>query len=439
MEPADNSGDETVERDATRPGMSPQLAELHRRISRVRAEGLNTVDAATLLQDLETAHEELRVADEEVRSQQEQIAGLLASHRLTRWQHERVLAALPVAVLTTNRRGLMQSVNAAAAGLMNMGVDAMLRTPIFVLVAEADRHLLREEVARLSRDGGSFQHVVSLLPRDRDPVVREAFGSMVERELDAEITWVLLAATPESRETLEEGSDLPRALVRLTTLASLGVAPEGVVQRAAELCQRALGDRVSLSVLVGAPDAPQVVATTSKIAQDFDGAQMTAGEGPSRSCYEAGALVVSSDARSDSRWTRLLPSIASLPIGAVVAAPIRHGDDVVGALSVYGAPGAEPAPRLQETTELLATAVASVLQEIGMREELETLASDMQTALLSRAVIDQAKGIVMADRRCTADEAFEHLVRLSSTRHMKLRDVAESLVQQASSRGGPTQ
>jgi AmiR/NasT family two-component response regulator len=55
----------------------------------------------------------------------------------------------------------------------------------------------------------------------------------------------------------------------------------------------------------------------------------------------------------------------------------------------------------------------------------------MQRALESRATIDQAKGIVMADRRIDAKAAFDHLVRLSSTRHLKLREIAQEIVDRA--------
>jgi AmiR/NasT family two-component response regulator len=86
--------------------------------------------------------------------------------------------------------------------------------------------------------------------------------------------------------------------------------------------------------------------------------------------------------------------------------------------------------------ELLAGAVSNVLQELELRDELRTLAADMENALSSRAVIDQAKGIVMADKHISADEAFEHLTELSSTLHIKLRDLARMLVDEAGSGPG---
>jgi AmiR/NasT family two-component response regulator len=52
----------------------------------------------------------------------------------------------------------------------------------------------------------------------------------------------------------------------------------------------------------------------------------------------------------------------------------------------------------------------------------------MQAAMESRAVIEQAKGIIMGDRRCTADEAFRILRKLSQDTNRKVRDVAAALV-----------
>jgi AmiR/NasT family two-component response regulator len=66
-------------------------------------------------------------------------------------------------------------------------------------------------------------------------------------------------------------------------------------------------------------------------------------------------------------------------------------------------------------------------------ETQRTVAQHMQAAMLSRAVIEQAKGIIMAQRRCTADEAFAILSKISQDTNRKVRDVAASLVAHAAS------
>jgi len=57
-----------------------------------------------------------------------------------------------------------------------------------------------------------------------------------------------------------------------------------------------------------------------------------------------------------------------------------------------------------------------------------SLADQMTTAMQTRSVIEQAKGVIMGGRRCNAEEAFAVLVKVSQTSHRKLRDVAQSII-----------
>jgi PAS domain S-box-containing protein len=415
----------------SRAGLSPQLEQLRERIAAARGREHPTVETAILLQDLETAHEELRVADEEVRAQQEQIAALLANNRLVQWQHERVLAALPVAVITTDRRGQIRSGNATAATLTGLRVDFLASRPVFSLFSDEDRGALREDLRRLNRDGGSFRRLVTLTPKRSDAVPAEVFASAPLGDDRGEVTWLLLRP-PDAVEDGPAAPHLPRALVDLTTLPSLGIGIGDMVHRAAELCQASLGDRVTLSLSAGPPLAPRALATTSRLAQELDGAQTAAGEGPAVICFEQGMVVVSSDIHIDARWPRLTTQAAGLGGGFVVAAPITSGDVVEGTFTVYGSPQGLPDGHLVQTAQIFAAAIAAVLHELDLRDELASLAEDMQSALASRATIDQAKGIIMAEKRCGPDEAFQHLVELSSTSHVKLREVAATMVARTS-------
>ncbi len=63
---------------------------------------------------------------------------------------------------------------------------------------------------------------------------------------------------------------------------------------------------------------------------------------------------------------------------------------------------------------------------------MATAARQMREAMASRAVIEQAKGIVMAQLRCTPDEAFLRLSKMSRNTNQKLRDIAATLVERAS-------
>jgi AmiR/NasT family two-component response regulator len=72
--------------------------------------------------------------------------------------------------------------------------------------------------------------------------------------------------------------------------------------------------------------------------------------------------------------------------------------------------------------------LAATLQSVDAYKSTATLAQNMAEAMRSRAVIEQAKGILMADERIDEDEAFRRLAKLSQTANLKLRDVARRLV-----------
>ena len=149
--------------------------------------------------------------------------------------------------------------------------------------------------------------------------------------------------------------------------------------------------------------------------------------------FEDTVPVVSDDVRADSRWPRLAPLVPS-EIRGVVSMPLEVGHRLAGVLNVYRTSD-EPAAALVEAVELAGATVAAGLYELEVRADLQRTAKDMESALASRAVIDQAKGIVMAHRRCSSDEAFAHLVELSSTQQKKLRVIAQELVSQAAGPG----
>lgn len=420
MEPAEATpGGEDVARWAT----------VRAKIQALESPPLDTDDAQALVQDLETAYEELRVADEEVRVQQDQITQLIEGQHVLRWQHERMMAVLPMPVIGTDAQGVIRSVNAAAATLVERRAGRLLGKPLLALVAPEDRSDLRRLLGRLVREGTGFRRVVTLLGAARRSISAEISVSRLPGP-SPEITWMLLVGADTERSDSHRGRELPEALSRLALIPTQVSEEHEALARAAGVCRECLGTGVAVSLSKGPPDQPAVLSSTSQLAQMFDGAQMAAGEGPCVTAFEEKVLVESRDVQRDQRW----PSLTEYAPGAVsgvVAAPLEVGEDVVGTLTVYVVEPTWPA-RLREDVEMLAATVAAVLFELGLKRELQDLATDLEQALTSRATIDQAKGIVMADRGVDAETAFEHLAQLSSTRHVKLRDLAQEIVDGAS-------
>ncbi|MDN4174437.1 ANTAR domain-containing protein [Nocardioides sp. SOB77] len=382
-------------------------------------------EVAALVAHLETAYEELRVADEEARAQHDHITRLVERENLLRWQQERMLAVLPVPVVTTDPDGIVRAVNAAAAGLLARRVSRLVGEPLLALLSADDRPDLRHFLDEGAEHDRTLRRVVTLEHRDLPAETVELQVTVFPGA--GEINWLVLGGHGQEPSRSEHAAHrMAPALVQLINLPGHVGSSSDALRAAVRTCADALGGGCAVSLVVGAPVAPEAVATSDETASACDGAQLAAGEGPCQAAYEVGEVVVCEDLAHDERW----PGFAArAPEGvqAVVSAPTDLGGRRTGALNVY-LPVAGPTATYVEGVVLLAAAIGSALHEIGLRGELERLSGDMQRALDSRATIDQAKGIVMAARRCTPDEAFAHLTDLASTRHVKLRELAAQIV-----------
>jgi GAF domain-containing protein len=226
------------------------------------------------------------------------------------------------------------------------------------------------------------------------------------------------------------GTRLGHALVDLVQARMPSASPESVAELA-RICQTAFSHPVAVSVTVGEPAAPTLVAAGSKLAQNLDGAQLVAGEGPCQLSWERRAPVHTSDLRNDPRWPRLASQLDGSPVCAVISVPLKGPDGPAGTLNVYSGYAAMVDESAVESAELLGTAVGEVLMRARHRLGLENATMHLETALISRATIDQAKGIIMARHGCDAEEAFRILAEASSSANVKLREVAERLVREA--------
>jgi GAF domain-containing protein len=205
----------------------------------------------------------------------------------------------------------------------------------------------------------------------------------------------------------------------------------GVLNKISELAQRAIPGAEEVSVTLVRGSGAYTAAYTDQTALILDEWQYEQGRGPCLDASQAAAVVSVPDTATDQRWpdwgtrARAAGVHSSLSIGL----PIQ--DAVVGALNIYGTkPDAfdDDAITLAQT---FAGYAAVAMANAHLYDTTATLAHHMQTAMESRAVIEQAKGIIMAERRCTPDEAFSVLAKLSQDTNRKLREVAAVLVDQA--------
>ena len=130
--------------------------------------------------------------------------------------------------------------------------------------------------------------------------------------------------------------------------------------------------------------------------------------------------------RTGTRWVLALAmTLAGIGLGVAHgqgAYPLPCDPSIVGGL-----------PREATDCQVPAAAASAVLQDARERTAMRELGEQLNRALSSRAVIDQAKGIMMVTHRCTADEAFQLLARLSQQRNIKLHELARTIVDSVSS------
>jgi GAF domain-containing protein len=165
-------------------------------------------------------------------------------------------------------------------------------------------------------------------------------------------------------------------------------------------------------------------ATTGDLVRVLDSIQYDLGEGPCVETIRGADTVVASHLGQDDRWPRYASAAAVHGVRSQLALKLfLDQEGTLGGLNLYSTTSAEVDPQAQSVGQLFASHAAIAM---GNARERETL----NQALLTRQVIGTAVGIVMERYRINAERAFEFLVRASSVGNLKLRDVAQELVDQ---------
>jgi hypothetical protein len=215
--------------------------------------------------------------------------------------------------------------------------------------------------------------------------------------------------------------------------AALGGAEElpVVLRRCAEQVVHAIpdADHAGITLLQeGDPERPYTVAATAELVLALDQAQYDGHTGPCLTAANTGQMVRATLSDAATSWPRFAEAAGSAGINSVLSAPLYLNEAYQGSLNLYG--GAEHGYHQLDVAllELYTTAAEAALgAELRHRAAAENT-TQLRTALSSRAVIDQAKGIIMAARQIDADAAFAVLAKQSQQQNRKLRDVAEEFV-----------
>ena len=201
-----------------------------------------------------------------------------------------------------------------------------------------------------------------------------------------------------------------------------------VLERVVDLAQTLIPDADQVSVTLWDGAQATTAAATGEIAVALDERQYAEGAGPCLDAALTGGEFYIRDMASERRWPLYTAKAREVGCQSSIALPLPVGETPVAALNVYSrTPAAFEEPRA-EIARTFGRHAAVALHNAQVHAASAALASQMAEAMASRAVIEQAKGILMGQRRITADAAFALLRSLSQTSNRKLRDVAQAVV-----------
>jgi GAF domain-containing protein len=179
---------------------------------------------------------------------------------------------------------------------------------------------------------------------------------------------------------------------------------------------------------------PETAVFTDDAAPEIDQAQYDAGSGPCLDAFRTGEIHSIVSTRRDQRWPEFSAACVDHGIYSTLSLPLTVEDETNGALNLYATVTDAYGPDETKTGSLFAAQAAIVLANASAYWGARAKAAQLEEALANRAVIDQAKGIIMSTMRCDADEAFAMLVKQSQQQNRKLREVATEITTLASRR-----
>jgi GAF domain-containing protein len=239
------------------------------------------------------------------------------------------------------------------------------------------------------------------------------------------------ACRPEHYEelTLNAPTDVGRAIAAAARTLNRAQDLDETLQAIVEVARDSVPgfDEVGIWTLTKNGDV-QTRAATGDLVYRLDDVQYDLDEGPCMEALRGATLVIAPRIRHDQRWPRFVPQAVAHGLRSQLAVRLFLDDEgTMGGLNFYSTTSDEVHPEAEELADLFAAHAAIAL---GRARERETL----NEALQSRKVIGQALGILMERYQMNEDRAFAFLVRASSHSNIKLRLVAQELVDEANAR-----
>jgi GAF domain-containing protein len=212
--------------------------------------------------------------------------------------------------------------------------------------------------------------------------------------------------------------------VGATTLAD-------TLRRVSELAVSSMEPVAFAGLTMMVDDRPATAVFTDPESPEIDQAQYDSGSGPCLDAYRTGTVCTIPSTREANSWPVFSAACREHGILSTLSLPLLAAGKSLGAMNLYSKVEHSFDESEVAGASLFAAQAAIVLANAQAYWEARTLSEQLGESITSRAVIEQAKGIIMGSLRCTADEAFRRLVEQSQSTNTKLRDVARDIVEAA--------
>ncbi|MDQ1483870.1 MAG: hypothetical protein QOF35_1946 [Actinomycetota bacterium] len=171
------------------------------------------------------------------------------------------------------------------------------------------------------------------------------------------------------------------------------------------------------------------VTAVNHASQELERNQEEYQAGPCRQAFDTGEVVRVSDVRQEGgRWPQFSAAATGLGVAGVAGIPMRLADHIIGALNLYSFEPRQWSDGDIAVAAVLADVATSYVVNASKLRQQEQLSEQLQEALESRIIIEQAKGITAQQNTVTVDHAFQLMRRHARNNNASLRVVAEAIV-----------
>jgi GAF domain-containing protein len=233
-----------------------------------------------------------------------------------------------------------------------------------------------------------------------------------------------------------DAADLQAGIGGLAGLVAGSVGLRELLAEVATFAVRAIpgadGAGVTLLKVDRVDNLVEALAANQPFVAEIDHIQyVTLNEGPCITAALQRRTVRSGSLGGEKMWPRFGPRVGRMGVHSALSLPLLLPDQVIGAINVYAHGKDVFDEHAAELGELFAKPAAVAVHNAQILAQAMTLTGQLQTALLTRPVIDQAIGLIRGRTGRSAEDAFTQLRVISQSEHRKLAEVAQHIVDEA--------